>query len=76
MNNPTLTITTISGHRVSAPLTQWIMGLILHRSNEDLVELLKFVEQGQAPQIVHPGSLTVPGDPQEWVLPDGRPRRR
>ena len=76
MDNPTLTITTRSGHRVAAPVMQWIMALVLHRSDEDLVALLQLVEQAQAPQIVTPTSATVPGDPQEWLLPDGRPRIR
>lgn len=74
--NYRLTITTMSGQNVSAPLLQWVQALILHRSNEDMLALLQFVQQAQSPVIALPlqQSRTIPADPQEFVLPDGRLR--
>lgn len=70
-HNPLITITTISGTQVTAPLVRWVQALILHKSPTELLELMAFVDRAQAPTI----SLaqdTVPGDPQEWLSGQGR----
>jgi hypothetical protein len=68
LNTVVITITTLSGERVSAPLVKWVQALILHRSPEDLTKLLRLVEPNLVTVVpatdVRPPS---PADPREFL---------
>lgn len=66
MQNPVLTITTISGDKVSAPLVKWVQGLILRLPPEELIKLMCMVEDSQNP-VLTISRDTIPADPEEWL---------
>lgn len=70
-NNPLITITTLSGERVTAPLVQWVQGLILRLSPDELISLMRHVESATAPLIVL-GRDTIEADPNEWLSGHGK----
>lgn len=70
-SNPLITITTISGEKVTAPLVQWVQALILELPPDRLLKLMAFIERANAPLITIPRD-TVPVDPQEWLSGNGR----
>jgi hypothetical protein len=71
LSNPVITITTISGHVVSAPLLQWVQALILRLSPSELVQLLQLMQHSQEPLITIPRD-TIPADPHEWLSGNGK----
>ena len=71
MNNPMITITTLSGERVTAPLVQWVQGLILRLSPDELISLMRHVESASEPRIDLVRD-TIPADPKEWLSGHGK----
>jgi len=72
-SNPFITITTISGERVTATLVQWVQALILRLSPGDLLATLRMVQEAQSPMITIPRD-TIEADPKDWLSGNGKRR--
>ena len=73
METPILTITTLSGERVSAPVFVWLQELILMLPPDRMKVLMQRVDVAKEPYMHH--SLSVPVDPADYIDPKtGRPR--
>lgn len=78
---PVITITTINGDEVSAPVTQWLIALLTSLRPEDLTEILRKVESEQSRErghVILPTDILTPpapADPAQFTLPNGMPRR-
>lgn len=74
MRDPHLTITTLSGARVTAPMHTWLQELVLMLPPDDLVALMTRVQSVQTP--LPDAFQSIPTDPDAYIDPKTQfPRR-
>lgn len=60
-----ITITTLSGEKVTAQVEHWVMALVLRLEPEDLLKVMKMVTE-IAPSIT-PAPGPLPADPEKFM---------